>query len=354
MSSDSSALSLAETDSNAVVVVPPTSGNSSPSPADVHCPPQLSMEAIASILLELPPLDDSCTSPAVAASAAALRARFTTASSDAQALMLSMREIWNKWNLLPVLPVMLPRRDTKSPCPSHAADATARGPPSSSTSSATTNPPLPVFTHQTEVTQSPVDALKAEPRILKSLLAETGATSASNPPPTLSSSGVVAPNVDYTKFLARSAARRDLVYMEAVFNRHAKPVGLSAKTLVSALHAIDPSSFAAFFSDADAQKLMKRADIDSKGYATFEDLCRTAKIPCDAGTEASPARDEFLRFADVKVLSAPALMDALKEVDAPVLLSGDVCSPEEIFRRADADINGSVDLAEYDPASSSS
>jgi hypothetical protein len=148
--------------------------------------------------------------------------------------------------------------------------------------------------------------------------------------------------------MALSAARRDLAHMEAVFNRHAKPVGLSAKALVFALHAIDASSFSAEVSDADAKKLMKRVDINNKGHATFEELCQTANISCDEGAEASPspARDEFLRFADVKVLSAPALMDALKEVDAPVLLSGEGCSPEQIFRRADADISGSVDLAE--------
>jgi hypothetical protein len=148
--------------------------------------------------------------------------------------------------------------------------------------------------------------------------------------------------------MALSAARRDLAHMEAVFNRHAKPVGLSAQALVSALHAIDASSFSAEVSDADAKKLMKRVDIKNKGHATFEELCQIAKISCDEGAEASssPARDVFLRFADVKVLSAPALMDALKEVDAPVLLSGEGCSPEQIFRRADADISGSVDLAE--------
>jgi hypothetical protein len=145
--------------------------------------------------------------------------------------------------------------------------------------------------------------------------------------------------------MALSAARRDLAHMEAVFNRHAKPVGLSAQALVSALHAIDASSFSAEVSDADAKKLMKRVDIKNKGHATFEELCQTAKISC-AEASSSPARDVFLRFADVKVLSAPALMDALKEVDAPVLLSGEGCSPEQIFRRADADISGSVDLAE--------
>ena len=184
-----------------------------------------------------------------------------------------------------------------------------------------------------------------ELRNLEARLAATG-TNYANPHPLLFPPTAVAPSVDYTTCMSLSAARRDLAHMKAVFNRHAKPVGLSANALVSALHAIDPSSFAAEVSDADAKRLMKRVDINNKGHATFEELCQTAKISCDEGAEASPARDEFLRFADVKVLSAPALMDALKEVDAPVLLSGEGCSPEQIFRRADADISGSVDLAE--------
>jgi hypothetical protein len=233
-----------------------------------------------------------------------------------------------------------------------------------------------------------IQDLEAQVRELKARLAETGANSASNPPPPLSPPTAVASPVNYAPCMALSAARRDLARMEAVFNRHAEPVGLSAKALVSALHAIDPSSFSAEVSDADAKKLMKRVDMNNKGHATFEELCQIAEISCDEcdegaeaspdddgggdgdgdgddgdndeeGAEASPARApsdnakalesaraEFLRFADVKMLSAPALMDALKEVDAPVLLSGEGCSPEQIFRRVDADISDSVDLAE--------
>ena len=146
-----------------------------------------------------------------------------------------------------------------------------------------------------------------------------------------------------------SAARRDPAHMKRVFNSHAQPLGLSAKALASALHAIRPSSFSADVSDADAKKLMKGVDIGNKGHVTFEELCQTAQVSfCDGGADASSARREFLRCADVKALSAPALIAALKEVDAPVLLSGEGCSPEQIFRRADADISGSVDLAEFD------
>ena len=366
MSSESSSFSAG---GGVAAAVSRTSGNSTPSPAGAPCPPQLSLEAIASFPPQLPPLDDSRMAPTVASSAAALRARFTTASSDAQALMLSMREVWEKWNLLPILPsgtraalqlllvaspgpscraAALPRRDADPPCPSPTAAVAASDPQalSSSTSSASTHPSPPLLNHQTEVTRSQVDAMRAELRNLEARLAATGTNSASNPPPPLSPPTAVAAPVNYAPCMALSTARRDLAHMEAVFNRHAKPVGLSAKALVSALHAIDASSFSAEVSHADAKKLMKRVDINNKGHATFKELCQIAKISCDEGAEASPARDEFLRFADVKVLSAPALMDALKEVDAPVLLSGEGCSPEQIFRRADADISGSVDLAE--------
>ena len=204
------------------------------------------------------------------------------------------------------------------------------------------------------MTPAEVDALRAELRDLQARLAAsvssaTSAYSACSPPPPLSHPTAVEPTVDYATCMMLSAARRDLAHMKAVFERHAKHVGLSAKALVSALHAIDPSSFSADVSDADAKKLMKRVDIDNKGHATFEELCRTIGISCDESAEASPLRDEFLRFADVKMLSAPALLDALKDVDAPVLLSSEGCSLEQIFRRADADISGSVDLAELIP-----
>ena len=45
-------------------------------------------------------------------------------------------------------------------------------------------------------------------------------------------------------------------------------------------------------------------------------------------------------------LSAPELMAALKEVEAPVL-TGDGSSEENMFRRADANLSGAVDFDEY-------
>ena len=47
-------------------------------------------------------------------------------------------------------------------------------------------------------------------------------------------------------------------------------------------------------------------------------------------------------------LSAPALMAALTEVQAPVLASA-ASSADDIFRRADANLSGAVDFAECQP-----
>jgi hypothetical protein len=145
-----------------------------------------------------------------------------------------------------------------------------------------------------------------------------------------------------------SLKRKDKRFMSEVFNRHAKPLGLSAKALATALHAIDPSSFAAHVSDADSAKKLKEVETRNKGHADFEELCQAAKRKAE-GVDTSAASDVFLRFADVKGLTAEALVDALKEVSAPVLLSTEGCSPEQIFRRVDANTSGSVDLAESDP-----
>ena len=146
-----------------------------------------------------------------------------------------------------------------------------------------------------------------------------------------------------------SLRRKDKRFMGEVFDRHAKPVGLSAKALVSALHAIDPSSFSPHISDAASARKLKEVGTGNKGHADFEEFCLAAKISCAASADATPARDLFLRFADVKGLSAQALVDALREVNAPVLLSSEGCTPEQMFRRVDANKSGSVDLAESDP-----
>jgi hypothetical protein len=145
-----------------------------------------------------------------------------------------------------------------------------------------------------------------------------------------------------------SLKRKDKRFMSEVFNRHAKPLRLSAKALATALHAIDPSSFAAHVSDADSAKNLKEVETRNKGHADFEEFCQAARRKAECA-DTSAASDVFLRFADVKGLTAEALVDALKEVSAPVLLSTEGCSPEQIFRRVDANTSGSVDLAESDP-----
>ena len=143
-----------------------------------------------------------------------------------------------------------------------------------------------------------------------------------------------------------SLERENKEFMGAVFDRHAKPIGFSARALATALHAIDPSSFSSDVSNDDMNKILLREfDSSNKGHCNFDDFCKVCKSPHDEG-EASAARAVFLRFADVKGLTSEALMDALKEVDAPVLSCSEGHSPEQIFRRADANLSGYIDLAE--------
>ena len=59
-------------------------------------------------------------------------------------------------------------------------------------------------------------------------------------------------------------------------------------------------------------------------------------------------RDVFNRHADCNSkqgLSAAALMAALKEVQAPVVLSSG-SSEQDVFRRSDTNLSGSVDFEE--------
>ncbi len=150
---------------------------------------------------------------------------------------------------------------------------------------------------------------------------------------------------------ASSLKRQNKEFMSGVFTSYAKPIGFSARALVTALHAFDPSTFPADVSDADAAKKLKELDSGNKRHCNFTDFCAACKLPSDADAETSPARDVFLRLADVKGLTADALVHALKEVDAPVMSCNEGRSPEEMFRRADANLRGYVDFAESDPTS---
>ena len=253
-------------------------------------PALITEEAISAFPTTLPPLDEARSSPAVSESYAQLVRSFSESSSHAQSLMRAMNRAWKLSQDFP-------------------------------------------FVQRTS------------PSVLElSPSAVTPDVSA------VRSSGVLARDLALLHKLVDAAAsslkRKDKRVMDEVFSRHAKPVGLSAQALVSALHAIDPSSFSAEISDAAAVKKLKEVETGNKGHADFEAFCQAAQSSCAEGVDTSAARDVYLRFADVKGLSAQALVDALKEVDAPVLLSSEGCSPEQIFRLADANTSGSVDLNE--------
>jgi hypothetical protein len=87
-----------------LVVEAHTSSTGAECPAPARCPPQLSEEAIASIPLELPPLDDSRMSPAVMLAAEQVRKAYAISSSQAQRSLLSLRNSWMRWHQLPLAP----------------------------------------------------------------------------------------------------------------------------------------------------------------------------------------------------------------------------------------------------------
>jgi len=261
-------------------------------------------------MLDLPLLDEHRLSPELTACAAELRSQFTHAASNIQTALRAVRNAWIAWHSLPIIS---PSDDSK-----------------------TSLFPQPVAVQK----QSPSRAASRSP-------AGNG---------TQSSSALARDPALFHKLADASISslkRKDKRFLGEVFSRHAKPLGLSAKALASALHAIDHSKFPAQVSDADAECKLKEVDASNKGYANFEEFCQAAKISSDPGTETviSAARDVFLRF--VKGLSAQELVAALEEVDAPVLLSSEGSSPEQIFRRADVNMSGSVDFAELDPPSCS-
>ena len=209
-------------------------------PAPATCPPQLSEEAIASIPLELPPLDESRMSPAVISAAKILRMEYAIYSSRAQSDLLSLRKAWLRWHELP----MAPGPPGIQFCHSELFKA---------------KPLDPLFPSLTE----PAAALRSQPASMESASNASLVPS----PPTASDSPI-----DYAKSIALSAKRRDDAHMKGVFERH--------------------------------------KDVDGG-------------------------------------LSKAAFIAALKEVEAPVLFSSDSASEDDLFRRADTNASGSVDLSEY-------
>ena len=255
-------------------------------------PALITEEAISAFPTTLPPLDEARSSPAVSESYAQLVRSFSESSSHAQSLMRAMNRAWKLSQDFPFVQRTSPSNSVLELFPSAVTPDVSAARSSS------------VLARDLALLHKLVDAA------------------------------------------ASSLKRKDKRVMNEVFSRHAKPVGLSAQALVAALHAIDPSSFSAEMSDAAAAKKLKEFETGNKGHADFEEFCQAAQSSCAECVDTSAARDVYLRFADVKGLSAQALVDALNEVDAPVLLSSEGCSPEQIFRRADVNTSGSVDLAE--------
>jgi hypothetical protein len=87
-----------------LVIEAHTSSTATEPPAPAPCPPQLTEEAIASIPLELPPLDESRMSPAVVSAAEILRMEYAISSSQAKSSLLSLRKAWLRWHQLPMAP----------------------------------------------------------------------------------------------------------------------------------------------------------------------------------------------------------------------------------------------------------
>ena len=274
-----------------------------------------SEESIAIRAPILPPLDRSLLSAEQAAVAEHLQKEYLEAEAEAQDFMRTlknthirtMRKCWLKWHHLPVLADDFKRtslHSSKIYTPQHAVPEPSTLAPS----------PTAICVQQ----HSSASA------------------------------------IDSTLFLKLANASlsrlklKDELFMGEVFHRHARiPVGLSAKALVSALHALHPSTFSSNISEADAAKKLKEVDAKSKGHCIFEDFYEATKNCGHEVTKESEARDVFQKFIDVKGMSAQQLVNALREVNAPLLLCSERCSPEQIFRLADANTSGSVDLIEF-------
>lgn len=88
-------------------------------------PAQLSDDAIAALLPVLPPLDSSATSAHTAA-AARLQQLFTIAADDMKRAAVTMRNIWQQWQLLPVCSAMDTYQQTLVDCTKSITQAEAR------------------------------------------------------------------------------------------------------------------------------------------------------------------------------------------------------------------------------------
>ena len=227
------------------------------------CPPQLSEEAIASIPLQLPPLDQSRMSPAVVSAAELLSMEYAITSSQARSSLLAMREAWMRWNQLPVAPpgnrivpfrLSVSSRILKLQCRSMISSVCFLG--------LTPSSPGPSFTE-------PIAALYPQP---------TSITFASNTTPIvlpLPATTTDTPT-DYAKHIALSAKRCDDAAMKVVFERHKDDAGgLSKAAFIAALKEVQaPVLFSSDSTSEDA--LFARADTNASGCV---DLSEYAALP---------------------------------------------------------------------------
>lgn len=88
-------------------------------------PGQLSDDAIAAFLPKLPPLLP-CATPIHSAEAARLHQMFTDAADDMQRAALTLRNIWQEWQSLPVCPAALACRHALEHCADSMVRAEAR------------------------------------------------------------------------------------------------------------------------------------------------------------------------------------------------------------------------------------
>lgn len=227
------------------------------------CPPQLSEEAIASIPLQLPPLDQSRMSPAVVSAAELLSMEYAITSSQARSSLLAMREAWMRWHQLPVAPpgnrivpfrLSVSSQILKLQCRSMISSVCFLG--------LTPSSPGPSFTE-------PIAALYPQP---------TSITFASNTTPIvlpLPATTTDTPT-DYAKHIALSAKRCDDAAMKVVFERHKDDAGgLSKAAFIAALKEVQaPVLFSSDSTSEDA--LFARADTNASGCV---DLSEYAALP---------------------------------------------------------------------------
>ena len=326
----------------------------------------------------LPPLDRSRLSVEQAAVAELLQKEYRGAESGAQDLMRilkkqiirTMRSCWAQWHQFPLLASDSKMTSTSVPLTRHAVNTNSMGGAASHSIDCTpssaeeqvkqlqnqlniSNKRNADVCNENDQLRSSVSELET---LLRAALEDAAACRAqlgignqkiAHLPKQLESSSALARDITLMQKLSDAAVssfkRQERAFMEGVFTRHAEPVGLSSQDLASALKV----------SEADAVKLLQQIDVNKKGHANFEEFSLAIEILLsDHGEDhhdsekIENAWDVFLQCAKVKGLSTKALIAALKEIDAPVLLSREGCSPEQIFFRIDADTSGWVDFEE--------